>query len=246
MKNGQPLPWRWRWSSACGLAADAVGERGINPCRGVSSALECVRRPSAVVEHPATRGGFVRRHLQTCRLVDAAIDAMLEELDPHTVYFSGEELASMSENMEGNFEGIGVEFIIQDDTLMVVAAIPGGPSDVRHSGGRQNPLGGRRSHFRPRLGQPPRHGFVEGTARHGSDLGFGPPRARISSPSDPRPHSHPQCGGGVQHGRQRRVHQGHSLCGENRTGVRSGHGVFGGTRSRRLSSWTFGATVVDT
>ena len=60
--------------------------------------------------------------------MDAAIEAMLEELDPHTVYFSGEELAAMSENMEGNFEGIGVEFIIQDDTLMVVAAIPGGPS----------------------------------------------------------------------------------------------------------------------
>lgn len=63
------------------------------------------------------------------KLVDAAIEAMLEELDPHTVYFSGEELAAMSENMEGNFEGIGVEFIIQDDTLMVVAAIPGGPSE---------------------------------------------------------------------------------------------------------------------
>lgn len=64
------------------------------------------------------------------KLVDAAIGAMLEELDPHTVYFSGEELAAMSENMEGNFEGIGVEFIIQDDTLMVVAAIPGGPSEI--------------------------------------------------------------------------------------------------------------------
>ena len=64
------------------------------------------------------------------RLVDAAIEAMLEELDPHTVYFSGEELEAMSENMEGNFEGIGVEFLIQDDTLMVVAAIPGGPSEA--------------------------------------------------------------------------------------------------------------------
>tara|TARA_B100000989_G_scaffold86455_3_gene62179 strand:- start:6835 stop:8514 length:1680 start_codon:yes stop_codon:yes gene_type:complete len=63
------------------------------------------------------------------KLVDAAIGAMLEKLDPHTVYFSGEELAAMSENMEGNFEGIGVEFIIQDDTLMVVSAIPGGPSE---------------------------------------------------------------------------------------------------------------------
>ena len=62
------------------------------------------------------------------RLVDVAIEAMLDELDPHTVYF-GEELASMSENMEGNSKGIGVEFLIQQDTLMVVAAIPGGPSD---------------------------------------------------------------------------------------------------------------------
>jgi C-terminal processing protease CtpA/Prc len=50
-------------------------------------------------------------------LVDAAIEAMLEELDPHTVYFSGEELAAMSENMEGNFEGIGVEFLIQKDSF---------------------------------------------------------------------------------------------------------------------------------
>ena len=63
------------------------------------------------------------------RLVDAAIEAMLEELDPHTVYFSGEELSAMSENMEGNFEGIGVEFIVRDDTLMVVASIPGGPAE---------------------------------------------------------------------------------------------------------------------
>ena len=57
-------------------------------------------------------------------LVDAAIEAMLEELDPHTVYFSGEELEAMSENMEGNFEGIGVEFLIRKDSLMVVATEP--------------------------------------------------------------------------------------------------------------------------
>ena len=63
------------------------------------------------------------------RLVDAAIEALLEELDPHTVYYSGEELSAMTENMEGNFEGIGVEFIVRDDTLMVVAAIPGGPAE---------------------------------------------------------------------------------------------------------------------
>ena len=58
-----------------------------------------------------------------------AVEAILDELDPHSMFFSAEELAAMAEPMEGNFEGIGVEFIIQDDTLMVVAVIPGGPSE---------------------------------------------------------------------------------------------------------------------
>ena len=53
-----------------------------------------------------------------------AVEAILDELDPHSMFFSAEELAAMAEPMEGNFEGIGVEFIIQDDTLMVVAVIP--------------------------------------------------------------------------------------------------------------------------
>ena len=48
-------------------------------------------------------------------LIDAAVTAMAEELDPHTVFISDEEMASMTENMEGNFEGIGVEFLIQND-----------------------------------------------------------------------------------------------------------------------------------
>ena len=59
-----------------------------------------------------------------------ALEAILEELDPHSYYFSEEELAAMAEPMEGNFEGIGVEFIIQDDTLMVLNAISGGPSEA--------------------------------------------------------------------------------------------------------------------
>lgn len=59
-----------------------------------------------------------------------ALEAILEELDPHSYYFSEEELAAMAEPMEGNFEGIGVEFIIQDDTLMVLNAIAGGPSEA--------------------------------------------------------------------------------------------------------------------
>ena len=62
------------------------------------------------------------------RLTDVAIDAILDELDPHSDWFSAEELAAMAEPMEGNFEGIGVEFLLQDDTIMVVTPIPGGPS----------------------------------------------------------------------------------------------------------------------
>ena len=62
-------------------------------------------------------------------LEQVALDAVLEKLDPHSLFISAEELAALAEPMEGNFEGIGVEFIIQQDTLMVVTAIPGGPSE---------------------------------------------------------------------------------------------------------------------
>ena len=62
-------------------------------------------------------------------LEQVALDAVLEKLDPHSLFISAGELAALAEPMEGNFEGIGVEFIIQQDTLMVVAAIPGGPSE---------------------------------------------------------------------------------------------------------------------
>ena len=64
------------------------------------------------------------------RLTDTAIDAILDELDPHSDWFSAEELAAMAEPMEGNFEGIGVEFLLQEDTIMVVTPIVGGPSEA--------------------------------------------------------------------------------------------------------------------
>jgi carboxyl-terminal processing protease len=63
------------------------------------------------------------------QLIDRAIEAMLEGLDPHSYYISAEELAAVQEPLEGNFEGIGVEFLIQNDTLLVVSPIEGGPSE---------------------------------------------------------------------------------------------------------------------
>ncbi|WP_306640780.1 S41 family peptidase [Sanyastnella coralliicola] len=63
-------------------------------------------------------------------LIEKAINAMLEDLDPHSYYISSEELASVQEPLQGNFEGIGVEFMIQKDTLVVVSPIQGGPSET--------------------------------------------------------------------------------------------------------------------
>jgi carboxyl-terminal processing protease len=63
------------------------------------------------------------------KLIDVAITAILAELDPHSYYISPEEFAEMQEPMEGNFEGIGVEFMIQKDTLTVVTPLQGGPSE---------------------------------------------------------------------------------------------------------------------
>ncbi len=62
------------------------------------------------------------------RLVDQAIVDILEQLDPHSIYISKDDVKAMNEPLEGNFEGIGIEFNILNDTLMVVNPIPGGPS----------------------------------------------------------------------------------------------------------------------
>lgn len=63
------------------------------------------------------------------QLVETTIEDMLHQLDPHSSYIPGEDLQAMNEPLEGNFDGIGVEFHIQDDTIMVVSALAGGPSE---------------------------------------------------------------------------------------------------------------------
>jgi len=72
------------------------------------------------------------------KLVENTIEGMLHNLDPHSVYISADELQAMNEPLEGNFEGIGIEFHIQSDTIMVVSAVAGGPSEQLgiHSGDR--------------------------------------------------------------------------------------------------------------
>ncbi|HMR93546.1 MAG TPA: PDZ domain-containing protein, partial [Chitinophagaceae bacterium] len=58
-----------------------------------------------------------------------AIREMMNELDPHSVYFPPVELKAANEDLAGNFEGIGVEFNIFSDTVNVTYVMPGGPSE---------------------------------------------------------------------------------------------------------------------
>ncbi|HOP42410.1 MAG TPA: S41 family peptidase [Flavobacteriales bacterium] len=63
------------------------------------------------------------------KLVERAIVSMLEELDPHSIYIPKEELQQVNEPLKGNFEGVGIQFNIIRDTIYVVDAIAGGPSE---------------------------------------------------------------------------------------------------------------------
>jgi carboxyl-terminal processing protease len=64
------------------------------------------------------------------KLVEKAIVNTLRNLDPHSVYLSADDVKAANEPLEGNFEGIGVEFNILFDTLTVVSPIAGGPSEM--------------------------------------------------------------------------------------------------------------------
>ncbi len=63
------------------------------------------------------------------KIVEESIVAMLKSLDPHSAYISPSEVKAMNEPLDGSFEGIGVQFNIFNDTLMVVNPIMGGPSE---------------------------------------------------------------------------------------------------------------------
>ncbi|HEX9739761.1 MAG TPA: PDZ domain-containing protein, partial [Ignavibacteriaceae bacterium] len=62
-------------------------------------------------------------------LVEAAINGMLTKLDPHSVYIPASQMESVEESFRGDFEGIGIEFQVVNDTLTVVSSITGGPSE---------------------------------------------------------------------------------------------------------------------
>ena len=63
------------------------------------------------------------------KLVEEAIIKMLAQLDPHSTYNNAEEVKKMNEPLQGNFEGIGVQFQMIEDTLLVIQPVSNGPSE---------------------------------------------------------------------------------------------------------------------
>lgn len=67
--------------------------------------------------------------VSTYQLIESAIPAMLESLDPHSSYIPAKDLVRANESLEGNFSGIGVQFNMQNDTVVIIQTIPNGPSE---------------------------------------------------------------------------------------------------------------------
>ncbi len=63
------------------------------------------------------------------KVIEDAINGMLKQLDPHSVYTPAKDVEQLNESLEGGFDGIGVQYNMSDDTLVVIQPVSGGPSD---------------------------------------------------------------------------------------------------------------------
>jgi len=110
-----------------GLAAGLLIGASINsksPRKSDSSEIEKLREVLSLVQNEYVDKG------KTDVVVEDAINHILGKLDPHSAYIPAREKVEANEDLKGNFEGIGIEFSIFHDTLVVLAAIRGGPSEA--------------------------------------------------------------------------------------------------------------------
>ena len=102
----------------CSLLAVQAQSCTINP--------EMVRKVQAAeffISH------FYVDSLSEGKVVDSAIEGMLKQLDPHSTYIKAKDVERSVENLNGSFEGIGVQFNMIEDTLVVIQPVSGGPSE---------------------------------------------------------------------------------------------------------------------
>ena len=81
-----------------------------------------------VMAHSAIANLYVDE-VDEAKIVEAGIRAMLKELDPHSTYLTAKEVEKANEPLQGNFEGIGVQFNMADDTLFIIQTVSKGPSE---------------------------------------------------------------------------------------------------------------------
>ncbi|SHG29171.1 S41 family peptidase [Dysgonomonas macrotermitis] len=68
--------------------------------------------------------------VNTQELIEKALPGLIAELDPHSTYFSAKDMELVGDELEGHFSGIGVQFVLRNDTITVVTVIQGGPSQA--------------------------------------------------------------------------------------------------------------------
>ncbi len=109
-----------------GLAGGLLIGASLNskPTRSTdNSEIEKLREVLSLVNNEYVDKG------KTDAVVEDAINHILGKLDPHSIYVPASDKIEANEELRGNFEGIGIEFNIFHDTLVVVTALSGGPSE---------------------------------------------------------------------------------------------------------------------
>ena len=111
---------------ALGLAGSAFVPAAINAQQDVPKmhADQKLGYAAKIVERY-----YVDDSVNTDHAAEQAIIAMLKTLDPHSQYSNVEETRQLNEPLQGNFSGVGIQFALNNDTLMVVQTIAGGPSE---------------------------------------------------------------------------------------------------------------------
>ncbi|MFP4529552.1 MAG: S41 family peptidase [Candidatus Kapaibacterium sp.] len=99
----------------------------VQPLISSDNVYEQVRKFSTVLN---TASKNYVEDVDTYKLTEEAIVAMLKDLDVHSVYITPKQKKEVDEDFRGNFDGIGVQFDIINDTITIISPIPGGPSEA--------------------------------------------------------------------------------------------------------------------
>ncbi len=109
------------------IAVSLLAGATLNHVFSGDNLLEQVRKITDVLS--VTEKYYVE-DVDTQKLTEAAINGMLGQLDPHSVYIPASQMQRVTEEFQGSFEGIGIEYQVLNDTLLVVSPIVGGPSEA--------------------------------------------------------------------------------------------------------------------